>query len=193
MDSKLTAVVIGISGAVGQSGGLPEALPLRRLSILKMLSLLALTAGAAARPTSAPMATEAPPVPDPAGIWYDNTGDGAVEIMPCGERLCGHIVWLKNNTDKSGRPLTDARNPAPTERQRPICGLQVIGNLEPQASGAWDAGWIYDPKDGRSYDVEIQLRSADRLEVTGYIVTKLVSESFVWTRAPSDLNRCEVR
>ena len=171
---------------------LPEAdLPMRRFPVLKILTMLALAAGAIGRPAAAQIATAAPPLPGPAGLWYDDAGDGAVEIVPCGERLCGHIVWLKNRTDKAGRPLTDVRNPVPAERQRPICGLQVIGNLERQSSGAWDAGWIYDPKDGRSYDLELQLRSADRLKVTGYIGTKFVSESFIWTRAPPHLNRCQ--
>lgn len=124
------------------------------------------------------------------GVWYDDTGEGAVEISPCGERLCGRIVWLKNPNDRAGRPLTDGYNPEPVKRQRPICGLPVIGDLKRQSNGAWDAGWIYDPKEGKSYDVELRLRSADRLQVTGYIGTKFLSETFIWTRAPAGLPRC---
>jgi uncharacterized protein (DUF2147 family) len=173
---------------------LPEAnLPIPRFPFLTMLAVLALATGAAACPSAAQTAAAAPPVPGPVGIWYDDTGEGAVEIAACGERLCGHIVWLKTPTDNTGRPLTDGLNPEPAQRVRPICGLQVIGNLEPLRSGAWDAGWIYDPKEGASYNVELMLRSADRLEVTGYIGTKLLSETFIWTRAPADLRRCEVR
>jgi uncharacterized protein (DUF2147 family) len=128
--------------------------------------------------------------PGPTGVWLDDTGDGAIEIAPCGERMCGRIVWLKSPNDKAGRPLMDGYNPETMKRKRPICGLPVIGDLKLQSNGAWDAGWIYDPKEGKSYDVELKLRSADRLVVTGYLGTKLFSESFVWTRAPSTLPKC---
>jgi uncharacterized protein (DUF2147 family) len=126
------------------------------------------------------------------GVWYDDTGEGAVEIVPCGDRLCGRIIWLKSPTDKTGAPLTDALNPQPAQRQRPICNLQVIGDLQLQPGGAWDAGWIYDPKEGKSYNVELRLRGPDRLQVKGYIGTKLLSESFIWTRAPANIKRCSV-
>lgn len=168
-------------------------LPPRRLPYRMLLAGLIFAAAAAAPAAAAQTAAAAPPLSGAVGIWYDTRREGAVEIVPCGERLCGHIVWLEKPNDNTGRPLTDRLNPLRASRQRLICGLQVIGNLELQRSGAWDAGWIYDPKEGRSYDLELQLRSADRLEVTGYIGSKLLSESFMWTRAPPDLDRCQVR
>ena len=125
-----------------------------------------------------------------AGVWYDDTGEGAVEIVPCADRLCGHIVWLKNPNDRAGRPLTDGLNPEPAQRRRPVCGLQVIGDLKPQPNGSWDAGWIYDPKEGKSYDVEIKLRAPDRLQVMGYLGTKFLSETFVWKRVTAEIQRC---
>ena len=124
------------------------------------------------------------------GVWIDDTGQGAIEIGPCGDKLCGRVVWLKDPTDKSGKPLTDGYNPEAGKRKRPICGLPVIGGLKKQTNGAWDDGWIYDPKEGKSYDLELKLRSADRLQVTGYLGTKFLSESFIWTRAPATLPRC---
>jgi uncharacterized protein (DUF2147 family) len=124
------------------------------------------------------------------GIWYDDTGQGAVEIGTCRDRLCGRIVWLREPVDKAGRPLTDGFNSDPARRQRPICGLPVIGDLKRQGSGAWDEGWIYDPKQGKQFDVELKLRTADALQVTGYLGFKFLSETFVWRRAPADLKRC---
>lgn len=134
----------------------------------------------------------AAPPPSPIGIWYDDTGQGAVEILQCGDRLCGRIFWLKDPVSKSGQPLTDALNPDARQRQRPICGLQIIGDLKLQPNGAWDTGWIYDPKEGKSYDVEIALRAPDRLQVKGYLGVKFLSETFIWQRAPADLPRCRV-
>ncbi len=128
--------------------------------------------------------------PGYAGIWIDDTGKGAVQIAPCGSNLCGRIVWLKTPIDKAGRPLRDALNPKPAMRTRPICGLQVIGALSPRQDGSWDGGWIYDPKAGKSYDVALRLRTTDRLEVTGYLGVKLLSETFVWKRAAAGIPLC---
>jgi uncharacterized protein (DUF2147 family) len=124
------------------------------------------------------------------GVWYDDTGKGAVEIQRCGNALCGHIVWLRDPNDRSGQPLTDALNPSSRHRSRPICGLQVIGRLAQQPNGTWDHGWIYDPKRGKAYDVMLRLISPRKLVVTGYIGVKFLSESFVWHRAPDNLARC---
>ena len=158
----------------------------RRLTAASVLTVAMLPLGQAA-------GQQQPVAANPInGVWIDDKGDGAIEIAPCGERLCGRIVWLKVPNDKVGRPLTDGYNPEAAKRKRPICGLPVIGDLKLQQNGAWDAGWIYDPKEGRSYDVELRLRSADRLQVTGYLGTKFLSERFVWTRAPTALPRCVV-
>ncbi len=167
---------------------------------LSIFSIIALTAvghvaeaqqpGRNAAPAKTAPAPMPPPVPDTTGIWIDDTGQGAIEILPCGQQLCGRIVWLKDPLAKNGRPLTDALNPNTGQRQRPICGLQVIGNLQAQSGGAWDNGWIYDPKEGKSYDVEIMLRAPDKLQVKGYLGVKFLSETFVWTRAPAQLQRC---
>lgn len=140
--------------------------------------------------TAAQKRAAVPPPPGPTGIWYDDTGQGAVEILACGDRLCGRIVWLKENLSQDGQPLTDALNPDPRRRERPICGLQVIGDLQLQADGAWDQGWIYDPKEGKSYDVEIRLLAPDQLQVKGYLGVKFLSESFIWQRAPAEIQRC---
>lgn len=148
-----------------------------------------IAAGAAMAQTPG-VQSPAPVTPGFIGTWIDDTGDGAVEIAQCGDRLCGRIVWLKSPNDKGGRPLTDGYNPEAAKRKRPICGLPVIGDLKRQSNGSWDAGWIYDPKEGKSYDVELKMRSPDQLQVTGYLGTKFFGESFIWTRAPATLPRC---
>lgn len=117
-----------------------------------------------------------------AGLWLDHTGRGAVEISACGPSLCGHIVWLKEPIDRQGRPLRDAKNEETGKRNRPICGLQVIGEVKPQRDGTWDEGWIYDPEQGEQFDLELRLRTADALQVKGYKGLKFLNETFQWKR-----------
>ncbi|MDX2155673.1 MAG: DUF2147 domain-containing protein [Hyphomicrobiaceae bacterium] len=133
--------------------------------------------------TAAPAPAAPAPVPGPLGVWIDHTGRGAVEILPCGPGLCGRIVWMQQPLDKTGQPLRDKLNENRKLRDRLICGLQVIGNLQPMRDGSWDGGWIYDPEQGESFDVELRLRSPDVLQVKGYKGFKFLSETFQWRRA----------
>lgn len=110
---------------------------------------------------------------DVLGIWIDHTGRGGVEVKECGSNLCGHLVWLKEGTDKRG------------------CGLQIIGNARSVGKDLWDGGWILDPEDNKKYSVELKLLGSDRLRVVGYMGSKLFSETMTWKRAPSDLKRCD--
>ncbi len=128
--------------------------------------------------------------PPEIGLWYDDTGRGAVKIAPCGNRLCGHIVWLQNPLSSNGKPLRDKYNPEPGMRNRLICGLQVLGNLAPQSNGKWGQGWVYDPKVGKSYNVEIGLANPNKLKVYGYAGVKLFGKTLYWKRAPRDLPAC---
>lgn len=128
----------------------------------------------------------------PAGVWFNDTGQGAIEIYPCGRSYCGKIIWLKQPISrKTGKPLQDAYNPDPAKRRRPICGLLVIEGVQEQNDGSWDGGRIYDPKVGKSYNVALQLMDRNQLRVTGYVGVRFLGKSFTWTRAPQDLDTCK--
>lgn len=126
------------------------------------------------------------------GVWYDDTGRGAVKVEPCGKHLCGRIYWLKDTTTKSGEPLQDQNNPKPELRQQPICGLQVLGQLTAQGDGTWDNGWVYDPKVGRSYNAELRPGPPGELHLRGYKLVKLLGKTLIWKKAPDDLPNCKV-
>lgn len=127
---------------------------------------------------------------DLTGIWIDHTGRGAIELTRCGQALCGNIVWLEQPNDEKGVPLTDGNNPDTRLRNRPICGLPVIGGAKPSAAGVFDEGWIYNPEDGKSYTVEVKQVSSNVITVTGYLGLKFLGETFTWKRAQPNLVKC---
>jgi len=114
---------------------------------------------------------------DVTGTWIDHTGQGAVEIRPCGEQMCGRVVWLKNPQHRS-------------RTGRPICGAQILGALSRGEPNTWSSGWIYNPEDEERFNAEIKLQNDNTLLVTGYLGIKLLGETFTWKRAPTDLQRC---
>lgn len=107
------------------------------------------------------------------GVWVDHTGRGAVEITECGANLCGRLVWVKDATNKKG------------------CGLQIIGNVKPVGKDTWDGGWIYDPDRNAKYSVELKTVGADKLRVVGYMGSKMFSETMIWKRPTTELERCD--
>ena len=135
-------------------------------------------------------ALSAAPASKELGVWYDDTGDGAINIEPCGDKLCGKLVWLKEPLNDKGQPLFDRHNPDESKRKRPICGLPIFGDLKKQADGSWDSGWVYDPHEGKSYSFTFALSGADKLQVTGYLGMKLLGKTMTWTRAPGNLPSC---
>ncbi len=156
-----------------------------------MFVAAAAAAFAAALVCAAPGRAAAPAGGAEVGIWYDDTGKGAVEIKPCGAKLCGYIVWLKEPiSSKTGKPLVDANNPEALGRSRPICGLQILGNLARQSDGSLDDGWVYDPKVGKSYDAALEVEGKTQLKLTGYKGVRFLGKSFIWNRAPDTLPRC---
>jgi uncharacterized protein (DUF2147 family) len=142
-----------------------------RASVAACAVLAVLAGGAAA---------QAPAV-DVAGVWIDHTGQGAVEIGPCGgtggNRMCGRVVWLKDPTHKS-------------RSGKRICGTQILGDLRKEGANAWGDGWIYNPEDEERFSAALELANANTLKVTGYVGIRLLGETFTWTRATTALERC---
>jgi uncharacterized protein (DUF2147 family) len=122
------------------------------------------------------------------GIWMTDKGDGATEIKPCGEQLCGFIYSILKVPDPQ-LPLRDNRNEKTELRKRPLCGLQVLGGLKKVSADAWGEGWVYDPDSGKSYSVEITL-NGNTLAVRGYVGTKLMGKTVQWSRATSAPAKC---
>jgi len=112
-----------------------------------------------------------------AGLWIDHTGQGAVEIVACGERMCGRVVWLKDPAHKS-------------RSGKLICGTQILGDLRPRQNNTWESGWIYNPEDEERFSAEIKLKNENTLLVTGYLGIKFLGETYTWKRATTNLERC---
>ena len=153
--------------------------PTKSISRLAAAGTLALAAVIGAGPALA----QAPGAVGPVGLWIDHTGRGAVEIATCGSNLCGRIVWLQSPIGDDGKPLVDELNQDRAKRGKPICGLQIIGGLKRQPDGTWDEGWIYDPEQGQSFDVELTMLRSGQLQVKGYKGFKFLSQTFQWRRA----------
>lgn len=114
------------------------------------------------------------------GIWLTESGGAHVEIAPCGESMCGTIIWLKEPDREDGTPKRDVNNPDEANHGNPIIGLQMIRGFAKEKSGIWEDGEIYDPESGKTYDSNMISRDANTLEVEGCVL--FFCQEQTWTR-----------
>jgi uncharacterized protein (DUF2147 family) len=122
------------------------------------------------------------------GIWTTDDGDGAVEIRPCGQNLCGYIYAILRLPDPS-RPALDDRNTNAEQRGRPLCGMQVIGGLHADGPDKWSGGWIYDPKVGKTYGLDVTVQGR-QLSVHGFLQGLFLGRTVTWTRPAAMPGKC---
>jgi uncharacterized protein (DUF2147 family) len=124
--------------------------------------------------TAASAHAEAPSV-----LGYWKTPSGAVVLVaPCGQKLCAEIAALS----RGNPPHTDAHNPDPKLRSRPLCGLRIgEGFVEVDARHA-RGGHLYDPKTGRTYSGRMTA-AGNLLQLRGYVGLPIFGRSETWVRA----------
>lgn len=122
------------------------------------------------------------PMPTPVGIWQDDSGRVWVEIQPCGERLCGQLVWFKWPDGDDGQPLVDLQNRDATLRGRPLLGLTILRDLQRTGDNAWEGGAIYNPEDGIDYRAKMSIADDTTLRVRAYALLPVFGKTKTWTR-----------
>lgn len=127
---------------------------------------------------------------DPRGMWVNDKKKVGVRIEDCDGLLCGRIVWLKKPQDAGGRSKRDRHNPDAALRDRPLCGLKILGGFRRVAENTWSDGQIYDPSDGRTYSSTLTLASDGTLQVRGYLGLSLFGKTVAWARTRDRKENC---
>jgi uncharacterized protein (DUF2147 family) len=109
-----------------------------------------------------------------AGVWQSQSGITRVKVAPCGNGLCGHVVWQKN-------PSKDVYNPDPAKRERQIVGLQLVSNMKPVGEGEW-SGAIYNYEDGKTYQGKVKVTNANAIQIGGCVMGGMICQSKTWTK-----------
>lgn len=127
-----------------------------------------------------PVASAAPAIQAAQGVWADEDGKSNIEIAPCGQYLCGRIVWLAEPTDGNGQPKRDQNNPDPALRSKPIMGLTILKGLQPHEGDSQLKGFVYNAENGKVYDIYLDPQGAT-MSVEGCFAMFLCG-SQTWTR-----------
>jgi uncharacterized protein (DUF2147 family) len=126
---------------------------------------------------------------DVTGVWLTDTADAQIRMARCGADMCGTIVWLKQPNDpRTGQPLTDAKNPDPSRRGRPMIGTMIAVSFRPSSGEPSKyIGHFYNADDGNTYNGSIFQSGPDELKVTGCLL--MFCQTQTWTRVPEQRRR----
>jgi uncharacterized protein (DUF2147 family) len=124
----------------------------------------------------------------PEGFWVDEQNIFVVEVFRCDQRLCAELVGLT----PAVTARLDERNLDKAKRQRALCGLNVMGDLKEslRETGKWEGGWIYNPRDGKTYLSELRLDGPHRLKVRGYVLSPIFGRNLTLYRENVVTYRC---
>jgi uncharacterized protein (DUF2147 family) len=124
------------------------------------------------------------------GVWLTES-KSEMTISPCGKGWCGYITKIVvperikqqygDDLEAIGDNYTDALNPDPSLRDRPIMGLQILTLKASNKAKIFD-GEIYNPEDGKSYSGYIEVVSDQKLILNGCVMMGLFCKGEDWTR-----------
>ena len=117
------------------------------------------------------------------GTWLNGSKKGHVQIYEKEGRYYGKLVWLSvPNDPETGKPKLDAKNEDPSRRSRPLMNLPLMYNLKFRSGNVWDDGKIYNPEDGKEYNLKMTLKDPNTLDVRGYLGISLLGKTQTWVR-----------
>lgn len=118
---------------------------------------------------------------DVTGKWITEEVKSVVEIYEKDGKYYGKIIWLKDPNGDDGLPKKDKENPDPSLRKREIVGMVFMSGFTFNGK-SWEGGTVYDPESGNTYSGTMKLRSADVLDLRGYMGVSLLGRTATWYR-----------
>jgi uncharacterized protein (DUF2147 family) len=119
----------------------------------------------------------------PIGVWLHQDKRFEVQIGPCGNQLCGKIIWLKSPDDATGHPRVDEKNPDPSLRSQPLLGMTVLHVPMSGDQHTLKDGTIYNPDDGSAYSAIVSVADDGTLRIHAYVLAPFLGKTVVFTRA----------
>ncbi len=121
---------------------------------------------------------------DPAiGVWKTiddktNQPSSLIKIEEVNGLLEGTII--KTFPAPGVTPLVYCNLCKGDNKDKPIIGMKIMGDLKKDAVGVWSGGKILDPKEGEYYRVKLTTEDGKRMDVRGYVGIPLLGRTQVW-------------
>jgi uncharacterized protein (DUF2147 family) len=99
------------------------------------------------------------------GTWLRDNGALQVKFEPCGDAICGNIVWLRPGSDSKAK-----------------VGQRLFFDMRPTGANAW-TGKAASPDNGSVYAGKMSIEGST-LATSGCIAGGLICKSANWRRVP---------
>jgi len=99
------------------------------------------------------------------GTWLRDSGDEQVKFGPCGNAICGDVVWLKPGSDLNAK-----------------VGKRLFFDVRPSGANSW-TGKAASSDTGSTYSGKMSVEGST-LTTSGCIVGGLICKSANWKRVP---------
>ena len=105
------------------------------------------------------------------GVWRNPANSVHVRAEPCGQRLCGVVVWA------SDKAKADAKRGGTDQ----LVGAQLFREFALEAPGKW-RGRVFVPDLGKTFSGTITVIDERTLQGKGCLLGRIVCKSQTWKR-----------
>lgn len=116
-------------------------------------------------PSSAPAADRS------FGVWKNPSGSVQVRAEPCGDKMCGTVVWA------SDKAKADAAKGGTAD----LIGLQLFRGFVLEKPGVW-RGKVFVPDIAKTFSGTVSVVNKDTLKGAGCLLGRFGCKSQLWTR-----------
>lgn len=134
-------------------------------------SLCAISAAVLALGTAPAMAAPAAGGQTLSGEWRNVKNTVHIRAYPCGDAVCGTIIWASPKAQASAREKG-------TER---LEGTQIFREFRPTGDGGY-TGKVFVPTVGRTFAGKLRVTPDDKLVGKGCVLGGLFCKSTTWLR-----------
>jgi uncharacterized protein (DUF2147 family) len=122
------------------------------------------------------------------GEWWTENNEGRVQMARYKDGTYRGVTTCCEHKDDAGNPRTDIHNPKPELRSRSTVGIVLIWNLRYE-DGEYVDGHVYNPRDGKTYRMKMEIVDRETLKVRGYMGIALLGQTQIWKRAHLDAKK----
>ncbi len=105
------------------------------------------------------------------GIWRNPQNSVHVRSAPCGDSMCGTVVWAND------KAKADARRGGTDT----LVGLELFRNFRKDKTGNW-RGKVFVPDINKTFSGSIQVIDPNTLKGSGCLIGRVGCKSQTWTR-----------
>lgn len=116
------------------------------------------------------------------GEWWTEGNEGRVRFTRDRDgTFRGTTTCCAPASPSPGNPARDIHNPDPKLRGRSTVGIVIIWKLAYE-DGEYSGGYVYNPRDGKTYRFAAEIIDDGTVEVRGYLGIRLLGQSQIWKR-----------